>query len=160
VPPISPVSQLWHTFASFMAAVLMASTAHAEQKRCDPGSEAACPEYTAPATTAVPGPSMDGSSYVLGEQETMLFRGATPPNGFMIQLYGNNGSCVVNDNGEAGPPGNMNNIPAGFLIEAGNTTGSSPGVPNPIFVTPPGYKPIGPVSIFCYQTANIAARAW
>jgi hypothetical protein len=35
---------------------------------CSPGhrGEADCPDYTAPATTAVPGPSIDGSTFVVG----------------------------------------------------------------------------------------------
>ena len=149
--------------AAVIAAVLMtASAAQAEQKRCDPGSEAKCPEFTAPATTAVPGPAIDGSifltsTYVQGTSVT-LFGGTTPPNGFMISATsGGFGFCWVNDNG----PANSN---AGFILtitgQASDNNGSHvPAVPP--FVTPPGYKPMGPVSIACgINPVFVEARGW
>jgi hypothetical protein len=109
-----------------------------------------CPLYTAPATTAVPGASMDGSTTILGGVSTLLFNGAVPPNGFMVQANG--ATCWVNDNGSAsGVPGTAM---AGFeLIPAGSTGGS-------LFVTPPGYKPMGVVSMWCASPGYIAARGW
>ena len=32
---------------------------------------------------------------------TLLFGGIRPPNGFMVQPYGYNTGCVINDNGAA-----------------------------------------------------------
>lgn len=115
-----------------------------------------CPTYTAPATTAVPRASMGGSLTINGGISTPLFNGAVPPNGFMVQLnspseLGN--TCYVNDNG----PANGNNAPPnGFIIGGGAV--SSP-VPF-LFVTPPGYKPIGPVSIWCANGLYVEARGW
>jgi hypothetical protein len=126
----------------------------------------ACPDYGAPAATAVPGPSMDGGvATAPNGASTMLFKGNVPPNGFMIRLflngapYGGNVSnatvCFVNDNGAAA-------FGAGFymLPDTSSTVVAT-------FQTPFGYKPIGPVSIWCqnsgtYANATIylAARGW
>src|ERR1700730_18437120 len=148
--------------AAVIAAVVMASTALAEQKHCDPGSEAKCPEFTAPATTAVPGPALDGSTslgvtYVPGSAVT-LFGGAVPPNGFMISATsGCFGFCHVNDNGPAASN-------AGFILsitgQASDNNGNHVPAAQP-FVTPPGYKPMGPVSIACgINPVLIEARGW
>ena len=113
------------------------------------GETAACPTYTAPATTAVPNVPM-AASLVIGPGATTLFNGAVPPNGFMVQLNSQGGSmCWVNDNGPATgvPP------PSGFLI------GNCCSLPS-LFVTPPGYKPIGPVSIWCTGSLYLEARGW
>ncbi len=58
-----------------------------------------CPTYTSPATTAVPRAPMDGSTNVPGQASSVLFNGAVPPNGFMIEAP--NSTCFVNDNGPA-----------------------------------------------------------
>jgi hypothetical protein len=114
-----------------------------------------CPTYTVPAATAVQHASMGGSMTV-GPGFAPLFNGAVPPNGFMVQLnvsteLGN--FCWVNDNG----PANGEAPPSGFLI--GGV--SAPFTPWPfLFVTPPGYKPIGAVSIWCSGSVYIETRGW
>ena len=131
-----------------------AAAAHAA---CNPGqigTSADCPDYTAPATTAVPGASMDGSVAIQGGVTTTLFNGTVPLNGFMVQFY--NAPCLVNDNGPAfsSNPG-PNQMPGGF-ISGGNTGQFSPS----IFVTAPGYKPMGPVTVYCGGPNLVEARAW
>jgi hypothetical protein len=104
-----------------------------------------CPTYIAPTSTAVPRASIDGSLSVLAATVTPLFNGTTPPNGFMVQVNGY--SCWVNDNGAASIP-------------VSSTTGSGFNLPGNLFVTPPGYRPMGPVSIICNEATYIAARSW
>jgi hypothetical protein len=86
--------------------------------------------------------SIDGSTTVTCDTSTMLFGGAVPPYGFMVEAgY----TLVVNDNGAAaGSP------EQGFYVDRGP------------FITPPGYKPMGPVSVLTTgcSTAYVAARAW
>jgi hypothetical protein len=116
---------------------------------------------TAPAATAVPGPSMDGGvAQVLPGMSTVLFGGKVPPNGFMVRVYavsyGFSGTnCFVNDNGPAG-------LGVGFYVvgDMGNNAYTSG-----TFTTPHGYKPMGPVSIWCQFRPNptptpLAARGW
>jgi hypothetical protein len=69
-----------------------------------------------------------------------------PPNGFMVQAQS---SFFVSDNGTPSPQQN------GFFVVNTQVAGS-------MFVTPPGYKPIGVVSVLCpgIGTVYIAARAW
>ena len=121
-----------------------------------------CPGYGAPAATAVPGPSM-ASNFGLGAPQAFtLFNGATPPNGFMVQVlvdstntppYGlpNATLCFINDNGTAN-----NNV--GFFIKP------DPDAYTATFITPVGYKPMGPVSVWCgLRNANggsLTARGW
>jgi hypothetical protein len=120
-----------------------------------------CPGYGAPAATAVPGPSM-GSNITLGAPAAFtLFNGATPPNGFMIRVfvtstdtagYGYpNTLCFINDNGTAA-------LGIGFYMTPDENGYSA------TFNTPIGYKPIGPVSVWCgVKNANAAfleARGW
>jgi hypothetical protein len=97
---------------------------------------------------------MDGSMTIPQNGVAVaLFNGVTPPNGFMVQInsVGSNVLCNVSDS-----------LPAvaqsvGFLI--GGVFVQTP-LPN-TFVTPPGYKPIGPVTISCNSTnTSIAARGW
>ena len=108
-----------------------------------------CPNYTAPAATAVPGTSMDGSINVAAQTSTTLFKGAVPPNAFMVRVgYDGSSLCVVNDNGPA------TNVPSGFLMVPDF------GLQSATFITPPGYKPIGPVSIWCNVAQYVAARGW
>jgi hypothetical protein len=109
-----------------------------------------CPTYTAPAATALPGASMDGSMNVPAATSTVLFKGAVPPNAFMIRTY--DYGCVVNDNGPAAA-----NPRSGFLVL--NDPAPQP-APTGTFITPAGYKPIGPVSIWCPDAVYVAARAW
>jgi hypothetical protein len=100
----------------------------------------------APTAPPVVGDSLDGSTSVPAETSTLLFNEAVPRNGFMVQPRGND--CVINDHGSAsfitGPNG-----PAGFSIANAAT-----------FITPPGYKPMGPVNVICGTQAYVAARAW
>jgi hypothetical protein len=133
----------------FVSTTIGLSAAYAQQP-CNPGQAgtAGCPLDTAPAATAVPDPSTDGSTRVQQKKVTPLFNSVTPPNGFMIRPDMNI-ACWVNDNG---PAANR----AGFLI-SGNAN----------FATPPGYRPMGPVSVFCTATgiigesgAAVAARSW
>jgi hypothetical protein len=92
---------------------------------------------------------------VTGGVAATLFNGATPPNGFMVQLnsLGELGNgCWVSDNGTA----NRNSAPpVGFVI-GGNINGTVPF----LFVTPPGYKPMGPVTVWCAQALYIETRGW
>ena len=142
---------------TLLVALLFGAAAHAT---CNPGqigTSADCPDYTAPSTTAVPGPSMDGSTVIPGGAISVtLFNGVVPPNGFMVQIaqpssLGN--ICLINDNGPASVEPPM----AGFLI--GGIWVNTP-LPKP-FVTPPGYKPMGPVSISCTGgIPPIEARGW
>jgi hypothetical protein len=118
-----------------LAALLLPSLATAQQQPTG-----------APTSPPVVGDSLDGSTSVPAETSTLLFNGAVPRSGFMVQPRGND--CVINDHGSAsfitGPSG-----PAGFSIANGAT-----------FITPPGYKPMGPVNVICGTQAYVAARAW
>jgi hypothetical protein len=122
-----------------------------------------CPAYGAPAATAVPGPSMDGGvATVPNASSTTLFSGKVPPNGFMIRVFVPTGSysptettCFVNDNGPAGMGGGFYVTGDGSANLAQNASGT--------FVTPHGYKPMGPVSIWCQTAGNVVylgARGW
>jgi hypothetical protein len=113
---------------------------------CSPRGTPTCPTFTAPAATAVQHASMDGSMNIAPFTSTTLFNGATPPNGFMVQVASGIG-CAINDNGSA----NGFSAVKGFL-----TVGPD------LFVTPPGYRPIGPVNIFCGGSAStyVNARGW
>jgi hypothetical protein len=118
-----------------------------------------CPTYTAPATTAVPSASMDGSMNLPAATSTTLFNGAVPPNAFMVQSSGYSGAiCFVNDHGPANGQG--------VLVTGGGIAGfplalvGTPQVGVFSFITPPGYKPIGPVSVWCNVANYVAARGW
>jgi hypothetical protein len=120
-----------------------------------------CPGYGAPAATAVPGPSMASNIGLGPPQAFTLFNGATPPNGFMVRVfvtttdtsgYGYpNTQCFINDNGTAA-------LDVGFYMTP-DANGYSA-----TFNTPVGYKPIGPVSVWCgvknATGASLAARGW
>jgi hypothetical protein len=137
--------------------VLLVSAAIAQQQTASTACNANnrgtvnCPTYTAPAATAVPGTSMDGSLNVPNSTSTTLFNGKVPPNAFIVQIY-DVPTCFVNDNG---PAGNL----VGFKLLPIQGTGNALG-----FITPPGYKPIGPVSIWCDTSGlppvYVAARGW
>jgi hypothetical protein len=98
---------------------------------------------------------MGGPLTVNGGIAASLFNGVTPPNGFMVQMNTPNelgNTCYVSDNG----PANGNAAPpVGFII-GGNVTGATPF----LFVTPPGYKPMGPVTVWCAQGLYIETRGW
>ena len=97
--------------------------------------------------------SIDGSTTITCGTSTMLFGGAVPPNGFMVES--NYAHLFISDNGPA-TYDPTTGLGTGFFV-------------NPGFTTPPGYKPMGPVSVYAYgcgstQTgplpAYVAARAW
>jgi hypothetical protein len=141
-----------------IAAICLGLTAAAAQQRetvstaCGAAQRGTvnCPNYTAPAAIAVPGASMDGSMMVPPATSTILFNGKVPPNAFMVQAV-NAGTCFVNDNGPAA--GVSGGGPAGFYVLP-----TAMGVIS--FMTPPGYRPIGPVSIWCNTPLYVAARGW
>jgi hypothetical protein len=94
--------------------------------------------------------SIDGSTDVECGTTTLLFGGATPPNGFWLQFL-RQGAAVANDNGPA-TYDPISGVGAGFPLGPG-------------FTTPPGYKPMGPVSVYAYNcgasgSVYFAARAW
>jgi hypothetical protein len=143
-------------FTLIVAFVPFGSLGSAAHEACNPSQigSANCPDYTAPATTAVPGPSMDGSTAAVGPTSRTLFNGVVPPNGFMVQINQPSSIgqiCNINDNGPASIE-----TPAGFLI--GGIWVNTP-LPN-TFITPPGYKPMGPVNISCTGSLYIEARGW
>jgi hypothetical protein len=86
-----------------------------------------------PATAATISTSMDGSAVINCNVPTALFNGTVPPHGFLVETL----SVIVwvNDHGLAG-------VNSGF--ELYYPGGASPN----LFVTPPGYKPMGPVYVF------------
>ena len=121
-----------------------------------------CPGYGAPAATAVPGPSMASFVPLGPPQAVTLFNGATPPNGFTVQVYVNSTNvppyglpnatlCFINDNGIA-------NDGTGFFIRP------DPDGYTATFITPVGYKPMGPVSVWCglrnASSGTLTARGW
>jgi hypothetical protein len=137
---------------------LLVTPAHAQCGPANRGTEA-CPTITAPAETSVPGPSMGGT--VVSNTGTPLFGGWVPPNGFMAQLNGSNmgqPACWINDN--PNPTNSLGGF-TGFVI--GGTIGNYPtSAPNSVlFVTPPGYKPLGPLMLNCNPGPwYVEVRAW
>jgi hypothetical protein len=99
-----------------------------------------------------------GPNYVPGTAVT-LFDGVVPTDGFMVGVYaGAFGDCTVTDDG----PATTTN---GFLLKlTGQTSDSFGNQATPYalpFVTPPGYKPIGPVSVQCTSNeVSVQARGW
>jgi hypothetical protein len=86
----------------------------------------------------------------------LLFDGAIPPNGFMVQPI--NAEIVVNDNGPAAYDfANGTVIGSGFFLSSVYGRGN-------VLTTGAGYKPMGPMSVLatsCYSTGSrITARAW
>lgn len=137
--------------ASFVLAAAVSSPGYA--RACSSGQTGVtpdCPIYTSPATS---GSAVGESLMTAGPWPFPLFGGKVPLNGFMVQL--NEGPfyvqtyCWVNDNGPA-------DMFKGFFI--GDQYNGVP-LPN-TFVTPAGYHPIGPVSIYCNNNVSIEARAW
>jgi hypothetical protein len=99
---------------------------------------------------------MDGSTNVAAQTSTTLFKGAVPPNAFMVRAY-QSIACIVSDNGPAAFDINTSTITAGFNLTNDAPSGFNQSVS---FITPPGYKPIGPVSIWCTAPTYVAARGW
>jgi hypothetical protein len=124
----------------------------------------------APSTTRRPprlsrGPSTDESVNLGNNDPVVLFNGKDPPNEFMVQILANGESCFINDDGPAGPPANIVSggflLPNGFAVSVPVSNAGFPPPPVATFVTPPGYKPMGPVSVWCAGNgAAIAARSW
>ena len=91
-----------------------------------------------------------------GGVSTLLFKGITPPHGFLVALAtAGVPYCVISDNGPAVDH-------QGFFV--GSISGSvvSPTFfAVPMFVTPPAYKPVGPVSVLCNSNnVVLTARMW
>jgi hypothetical protein len=93
---------------------------------------------------------LDGSTVITCGVPTTLFNGAVPLNGFMVSARA---PFVVNDHGLAAGSAAPQ---AGFFVAQADIGG--------VFITPPGYKPMGVVSVTCNGSAPttlyIAARAW
>src|SRR6516165_10482726 len=88
--------------------------------------------------------AVDGSaSVVAGGTAQTLFAGVAPTNGYLVA---NNSSAIL------------------FVRDVGPATSGGASIPiaaGAVFVTPSGYKPAGPVSIFSASTgATFAARRW
>ena len=151
-----PTKLAFTLIVAFVPFSTFGTAAHAACNASQRGTAADCPEYTAPAATAVPGPSMGGSVEIPGVGSFTLFNEVTPPNGFMVEINSPNAIptwCIINDNGPAIASGVQYR---GFLI--GGIYGTTP---LPLrFVTPPGYKPMGPVSINCNGGAFIQVSGW
>lgn len=101
---------------------------------------------------------MDGGvATIPNAVSTTLFQGMVPPNGFMVRVfvnstntYGQSVFCFVNDHGPASLGGGFYMVTEGTFVSG-------------TFISPPGYKPIGPVSIWCAVpggTLYVAARGW
>jgi hypothetical protein len=147
------------TLLIIVAGLLCATGSFAAHAACDPklaGATVDCPIFTEPAFTSVPGASMGGSLPSTGGATVVLFNGVVPPNGFMVQInfqFALPTLCYVNDNGTTSA-----NRP-GFLFGGANISFATnqPSAAH-VFVTPPGYKPMGPVSVYCQ--APIEYRGW
>jgi hypothetical protein len=115
------------TVAAVIVAGMLVSPAHAG-KPCDPGSGTACPEFTAPATTAVPGVPLIDTHVTIPGNDTpiVLFNGVIPPNGYWIQVSNAPGTCYVNDDNT------VPNFGEGYAL---NATGEA-------LQTPVGYHPV------------------
>ena len=96
-----------------------------------------------PVEVAAGAPAVVGDGTIVSATVAQtLFAGVTPVNGFSI---GNNcaSAMFINDGGTA-----ANNV--GFQLANGAT-----------YTTPPGYKPVGPVSVYGGTTSgNFTARRW
>ena len=100
--------------------------------------------FPLPTMNTAPAAAVDGSGTVANSAAAQtLFGGVVPVNGFMFANNCTSGTIYVNDAGTAAA-----NV--GFPV-----------APGAIFITPSGYKPAGPVSIFGGATSgNFAARRW
>jgi hypothetical protein len=81
----------------------------------------------------------DGSGKIACGVSTMLFGGAKPPTGFMVQIA-TGGGMAINDDGPANP-GTNSSPQDGFLVPNIGGAGA-------MFTTPTGYTPLGPVSVY------------
>lgn len=94
--------------------------------------------------------AVDGSGTVTSQSVAQtLFGGVVPTNGYMVCNNCATGTMWVIDGTTA-----ANNV--GFAMNASQSV-----VAGSIFITPSGYKPIGPVSIYGGATSgNFTARRW
>jgi hypothetical protein len=114
-------------------------------------------------------PSDFAAGFAQGLKETGLVEGQTvPPNGFVVHVFAYNANlsagygypgeyCFLNDNGPASLGGGFYILPDQVTAGTGTPTVSG------TFASPHGYKPIGPVSIWCQNIGNalyVAARGW
>jgi hypothetical protein len=161
-----PMKHLCRTIA-FVAVLVSGASRASAQETCllYQRGTVECPGYGAPAATAVPGPSVDGGvATIPNATSTTLFGGKVPPNGFVVRVFISQGHvgdtnsalttfCFVNDNGPA-------NFGVGFLLIPDSFYSGT-------FESPHGYKPIGPVNIWCLTGSSIPganiymnARSW
>ena len=102
------------------------------------------PTAPLPVINAAGSAAIDGSGTVLtGGLAQVLFAGIIPVNGFLVA---NNSTAVlfVSDVGVASAGG-----------------GSIPIAPGAVFITPSGYRPAGPISLYASSTGqSFAARRW
>jgi hypothetical protein len=146
-------------FLMIVAGLLCVTESFAAHAACDPkqaGATVDCPIFTEPAFTSVPGASM-GGTLLVGPGATTLFNGAVPPNGFMVQIndQGSAGNiCYVSDNG---PAQGSTSPHIGFMF-GGVASTVFLYQATPLFVSPTGYKPMGPVSVWCPGSLYIEAR--
>src|ERR1700757_4339185 len=99
-----------------------------------------------------------GPNYAPGIAVT-LFGGVVPADGFMVGVYSSAfGNCTVSDDG---PATSINGFKLQLTGQTSDSNGTQP-TPNALpLVTPPGYKPIGPVSVQCTTNeVSVAARGW
>jgi hypothetical protein len=117
---------------------------------------------------------MDGGVTTMpNAQSTTLFGGKVPPNGFLVRVfayaYGMVSStgtilgptCFLNDHGAAAQGNGFYMVPdiATTVAPQGQGTWSY----SATFASPPGYKPLGPISVYCINPAgpmSVAARGW
>jgi hypothetical protein len=97
-----------------------------------------------PVINAAGSPAIDGSGTVaVGGTPQLLFGGVTPANGWLVA---NNSSALL------------------FVCDVGGATNGGASIPIPagtVFVTPSGYGPAGPVSLYGASTGQAyAARRW
>lgn len=96
--------------------------------------------------TALSGTSASGDTTIAaGGAAQNLFSGATPINGFRVSNPDPSEYLWISDSGAA----------------VANGAGSEPIPPLGWFETPPGYKPVGPVSAVAATTGHkVTARSW
>lgn len=102
------------------------------------------PTSPLPVINATGSPAVDGSGTVMtGGMAQTLFAGVVPVNGFLV-ANSSSATLYVSDVGVASAGG-----------------GSIPIAPGAVFITPSGYKPAGPVSLYASSTGqSFAARRW
>jgi hypothetical protein len=99
-----------------------------------------------------------GPDYVPATPVT-LFGGVVPTDGFMVGVYSSAfGNCTVSDDG---PATSINGFKLQLTGQNADSNGTQPSPYALPLVTPPGYKPIGPVSVQCTSNeVSVEARGW